>query len=109
MSNLARIVYTPEGGSKRTWTVDMDNPAWDLTYGTETATGWPWGEFGMKLSMGSVVALRAMIWVLRKRDEPKLAIDSVQVLFNEVDIEDVEDPAGAAPEAVEDPKEAQAS
>jgi len=103
-----RIVYTPEGGSKRSWEIDNENPPWDVTFATEKATGWPWGEFSQKLGQASVIALRALIWTLRRRDEPRLDIDSVQVLFSEVDVDEVEpEPSESADadEADGDPKE----
>lgn len=105
MASIVRIVYTPEGGSKREWSFDMENPPWDVTYGTEKATNWAWSEFGDRLANASVIALRALIYILRKRDEPRLDIDSVQVLFSEVDVQIDEDFSAGAAEAVEDPKE----
>jgi len=99
-----RITYKPEGGSKRVWEFDNENPPWDVTFSTEKATGWPWGEFALKLGNASVIALRALIWTLRKRDEPRLDIESVQVLFSEFEVEEIDDD----PEPVEDagdPKE----
>ena len=104
MSSLIRLVYAPEGGSKRTWEIDLDNPAWDITYATEKATDWPWGEFSERISKGSVIALRALLWILRKRDEPRLPLESVTVLFSECYVEDPDEDDDAAPE-VEAPKE----
>lgn len=84
--------YTPEGGSPRKWAFQPDNPAWDLAYVTENETGWPWEEFMGKLSQGSHIALRALVYAFRKRDEPRLTIDAVTVTIAEVDIEEVEEP-----------------
>jgi len=86
------FVYTPEGGSKREWVFDPSNPAWDLAYVTETETGWPWEEFTEKLSRGSHVALRALVYAFRKRDEPRLSIEAVTVTVSEVDIVEVVEP-----------------
>lgn len=83
-----RIIYTPEGGSKREWEFDMDNPPWDVTYGTEKATSWPWVDFTDKLGRGSVIALQALIFTLRKRDEVRLILDSVTPTWGEVDVFD---------------------
>ena len=80
-----KVIYTPEGGSPREWVIDLVNPAWDLTYSTEKATDWPWGVFREKLQQESAVALQALLWVLRKRDEPKLVIESVRPDMSEVD------------------------
>lgn len=93
MATKVKLTYVPEGGSKREWTVDLENPAWDIAYVTETETGWPWKEFGEKLGNASHIALRAMIFALRKRDEPRLQIESVTPSLDEIDLELIEDPA----------------
>lgn len=82
---LFKVIYTPEGGSKREWTIDLVNPAWDITYATEKATDWPWGVFRDRLRQESAVALQALLWTLRKRDEPKLALESVRPDMDEID------------------------
>lgn len=98
-----KIIYTPDGGSRRTWDLDPNNPPWDVTYGTEKATGWPWEEFTDKLSKASVIALQALIWTLRKRDEPRLGIDSVQPSWGQVDVEDDEVPNYPEPDPEGEP------
>lgn len=82
---MFKVIYHPEGGSPREWVVDLLNPAWDITYATEKATDWPWAVFRDKLQQESAIALRALLWTLRKRDEPKLAIESVQPDLSEID------------------------
>jgi hypothetical protein len=114
-----KIIYTPEGASKREWSINPENVAWDIRYGTEKATDWPWLEFVEKLQKGSAIAMQALIWVLRKRDEPRLQLDAVKPEAFEVDIEledgdldeDDEQAAesaggahAAAPEATTDPE-----
>jgi len=102
MSSKAVLHYTPEGGSKRSWEINLENPAWDIAYNTEVATGWPWVEFSEKLSIGSAIALRALVWTLRKRDEPKLPLQSVQVTFGEIDVDyDEDDDTDPAEESAE--------
>ncbi len=88
--DLIRIIYTPDGGSKQSWEFDLDNPPWDITFNTERTTGWPWGEFSQKLGQSSAIALRALIWTLRKRNEPRLPLESVEVTIGEFDFERVE-------------------
>jgi hypothetical protein len=85
------FVYSPEGGSPRRWTFDPGNPAWDLAYVTETETGWPWEQFMDKIAHGSHVALRALVYAFRKRDEPRLTLQSVTITIAEVDIVEVDD------------------
>ncbi|WP_418059940.1 hypothetical protein [Pimelobacter simplex] len=87
MSQLIKIVYTPENGSRRDWTIDLQNPAWDVTFATEKATGWPWAQFVDRIENQSAIALQALLWVLRKRDEPKLQLDSVRPNMDELDFE----------------------
>lgn len=93
MATKVKIIYTPEGGSKREWTVDLENPAWDVAFVTEKETGWPWKVFGDRLGDASHIALRAIIFALRKRDEPRLQIESVTPSLAEIDLEVVEEPA----------------
>lgn len=92
MASKVRISYTPEGGSKREWTVDLENPAWDIAYVTEKETGWPWREFADKMRDSSHIALRALVYVLRKRDEQRLQIEAVTVTLDEIDFDLIEDP-----------------
>lgn len=82
-----KVIYSPEGGSKRTWEIDQSNPAWDLMYASEKATDWPWEDFTDRLSRGSAIALQALIWILRRRDEPRLQLDAVQPQMSEIDFE----------------------
>lgn len=78
MKSLFKVIYKPEGGSPREWTIDLVNPSWDVTYTIEKATGWPWGVFRERLAQESALARQALLWALRKRDEPRLALDSVR-------------------------------
>lgn len=90
-----RIIYTPEGGSKRTWDLDLENPDWDVSYSTEKATGWPWLPFREKLGGGSSIALQALVWTLRKREEPRLELAAVTPSWSEVEVEADEDEPAA--------------
>lgn len=94
-----KLTYKPEGGSPRMWTFDTENPAWDLAYVTETQTGWPWEEFSEKVSRGSHIALRALVYALRKRDEPRLTIDAVTITLEELDFAEIEAESNPKPKA----------
>ena len=83
--SLFKVIYTPEGGSPREWVIDLVNPAWDVTYTIEKTTDWPWGVFRERLGQESAIALQALLWALRKRDEPKLALSSVRPDGDEID------------------------
>lgn len=84
MAVKMKLIYTPEGGSAREWVIDMENPEWDINFATEKATNWPWAEFRDRLMKDSAIATRALLWVLRKRTEQKLALDSVQPNGDEI-------------------------
>lgn len=95
MAQNFKLIYTPEGGSRREWLLDLNNPAWDITFATEKATDWPWGVFVERIHNQSAIALRALLWVLRKRDEPRLALESVVPNMDELDF------AGLCPQCKE--------
>lgn len=87
MAQNMKIIYTPEGASKQEWVIDLQNPAWDLTFATEKATDWPWAEFVGRIENQSAIAWRALLWALRKRMEPKLTLESVVPNMDELDFE----------------------
>lgn len=94
MSQKIKITYRPEGGSVRSWTIDTENPGWDVMFSTEKVTGWPWMVFAERLGNVSAIALQALLFTLRKRDEPRLELDSVRPELSEIDLEIIEpDPA----------------
>ncbi|WP_183092903.1 hypothetical protein [Nocardioides stalactiti] len=84
MAAILQITYKPDGGSPREWTVDIENPAWDVRSKTEEVTDWPWAEFRSRLMKESGKAEAALLWVLRKRDEPKLQLEAVMPDSGEV-------------------------
>ena len=89
MAQLIKIIYTPEGGSKQSWEVDLQNPAWDLHKAAPKAariSGWV--PFAQALEDLDADAWQAMIWALRRRRETRLAFDAVEFpsgLMNEID------------------------
>lgn len=85
MADNFKLVWSPEGASKREWSFNINNPTWDIRMQTEKVTGWPWAEFAARLMNGSAIAMQALLWVLRKRVERGLALDSVEPDFDELD------------------------
>jgi hypothetical protein len=82
-----KLIYSPEAATPREFVVDMGNPPWDIMFATEKATDWPWGVFQERLENQSAIAWRALLWVLRKRDEARLKIEYVELNWEELDIE----------------------
>jgi len=97
-SSKIKVVWSPEGGSPREWVVDLARPGWDVMSKTEEATGWPWQEFVERFAKASGLAAQALLWVLRKRTEPGLTLESVHPmdphgsLLDELAFEEVIDP-----------------
>jgi hypothetical protein len=82
-----KVIYKPELRAHQEWVVDRGNPDWNISYPVETATDWGWIEFVRRLDGMSPSAWRALIWALRKIDEPRLRLDAVEIDFAEIDFE----------------------
>lgn len=99
MAQNLKIVYTPEGGSRQEWVIDLQNPAWDLHKAAPKAArivGWV--PFAQALEDFDADAWQAMIWALRRRKETRLSLDAVDFptgLMNELDF------AGQCPDCEE--------
>lgn len=71
----------------------------------EQVTGMTFGEWGKALQAGSVTALQALVWVLKRRTHPDVRIDDIDDLeFGQVELAGPEmaadgppRPAGADP------------
>lgn len=94
------IRWSPEGASVREFEVDLINPDWDVRLRTEEATDWPWDDFRDRLGRESAIAWRALLWALRLRTEPRLALLSVTVDMDEIEID--------TPPELPEPKKAKA-
>jgi hypothetical protein len=65
------------------------------------ATGMELPQLGQALKDGSVLALTALVWVLRRRSEPGLRFDDVQFTIGSLQLEDdAAGPKESAPESV---------
>jgi len=82
-----KLIWKPEGASPREWAFNLGKPPWDLRVQTEKVTDWPWGVLQERFLNDSGIAMQAVLWVLRKRDEPKLALPSVIPDFDELEYE----------------------
>lgn len=66
------IIYEPEGGERRTWNLKEVRFLASEAEAVERATGMDWQEAKARVVKGSMLALRAVVWVLVKRDQPTL-------------------------------------
>lgn len=77
------IIYRPEGGDERTWEFVPDEMLDVEATAIERVTGWTYAEFGEKFLKGSILAWKALLWVLRRRSEPTLAFRDVSFRVKE--------------------------
>lgn len=82
-----QIVYRPGHADEQKWVVDRNNPAWPISYPVEKATDWGWLEFIKRIDAMSPTAWRALLWALRKQDEPRLQLEYVEIDdWNDIDL-----------------------
>lgn len=77
------IIYRPEGGEERTWEFDPQEMLDVEATAIERVTGLTYAEFGEKFLKGSILAWKALLWVLRRRSEPTLAFRDVSFRVKE--------------------------
>ena len=77
------IIYRPEGGEEQTWQFDPQEMLDVEATAIERVTGFTYAEFGEKFLKGSILAWKALLWVLRRRTEPTLAFRDVSVRVKE--------------------------
>lgn len=80
-----KIIWTPELRKEQEWVVDRHNPSWDVAYPVETATDWGWLQFLQRLDGMSPRAWRALLWALRKQEEHRLPLESIEIDWSELD------------------------
>lgn len=66
------IVYRPDGGEERRWDLSQTRIMAVEAEEIERLTSLTWNEARAKLTSGSMLALRAVAYVLAKRDQPAL-------------------------------------
>ncbi|MFC4611154.1 hypothetical protein ACFO9E_25670 [Streptomyces maoxianensis] len=66
------LIYEPQGGERRTWNLKEIRFMSSEAETVERSTGLEWQEAKARVVKGSMLALRAIVWVLVKRDEPSL-------------------------------------
>ncbi len=101
-----RLVYTPKDGSDpRTWEIDPNDLTIGETKALERVLDKTMVEFGALLERGSFTATSALLWIARRRDEPKLRIDDLDdIAWSELTAEDDEEPADeTVPKDSDDP------
>ena len=96
------IIYRPDGAPEQTWEFDPQELLDVEATAIERVTGWTYGEFGEQFIKGSILARKALLWVLRKRTEPTLKFRDVAFRVRELDWKLDADERAKAREAMPD-------
>jgi hypothetical protein len=91
---IFRFVYEPAGGGREEFRFDVDNPTNLDAEALESAGGDVWDSypgFLDKIGSGNIRARRAMLWVLLRRNDPKLRFSDLVFNLDEFSIDDIED------------------
>jgi hypothetical protein len=97
-----KFVYKPEGADVRSWDLDFDTMKASEWISIEKQAGLASAEFAEALQKGSLLAVKALLWVLLKRSMSTLSWDSLDFTMAEVDILDDDETAAESVES--DPK-----
>jgi hypothetical protein len=81
------IIYAPEGGERQTWNLKEVRFMSSEAEAVERSTGLEWQEAKARVIKGSMLALRAIVWVLVKRDEPALRYGQFDPAENEIGVD----------------------
>lgn len=81
------IIYAPEGVERRTWNLKEVRFMSSEAEAVERATGLEWQEAKARVVKGSMLALRAVTWVLLKRDQPTLRYTAFDPAENEIGVD----------------------
>lgn len=81
------LIYEPEGGEPRRWDLKQIRFMSTEAENVERVTGMEWQEAKARVIKGSMLALRAIVWVLAKRDEPALRYSAFDPAENEIGVD----------------------
>lgn len=83
-----KLTYTPEGsGTPQTWRYEPGKLLSSEAIAIEKVTDWAYEEFGLHLLQRSMLARKALLWVLLKRAEPTLRFDQIDPPVSAIELE----------------------
>lgn len=93
---MAALIHVGKGKKRKTYTLDNDEEDLGFDFGeicdVEEVTGRDWADIVPGLGK-SVISLRAVMWLLMRREEPGLQCHEVKLKLSDIDLEYVETPA----------------
>lgn len=81
------IVYAPEGADAHRWDLKTVRVLSSEAEAVEKVTGLTWAQVKKNLSEGSMTAMRAVAWILAKRDDPTLRYRGFDPAEGELDVD----------------------
>lgn len=97
-----RIIYAPTDGEKHEWIWKPALAPSSEAEALEEVTDWPFPEFLTRFIAGSTRARRALLWVLLRRDHPRLQFEQVRFTMGELADEYDDDEVAAARAALDE-------
>jgi hypothetical protein len=82
-----KFIYKPEGTDSHEWDFDPAKLHDVEAIEIEKRTGMTYGEFGQQFMKGSILARKALLFVLLKRATPTLRWNEVQFTVGEIDVD----------------------
>ncbi|MGW0647895.1 hypothetical protein ACWD4T_03665 [Streptomyces umbrinus] len=95
------IVYSPEGGDTHRWDLKETRIMATEAEAVERVTDLDWARARAKIVQGSMLALRAVAWVLLKREQPTLRYAQFNPAAAELDFDYSADERAAIRAAIE--------
>lgn len=85
------FVYKPDGAPEQRWPFAPARMSNKESVLIERLTGWTFLEWQDQFFAGSVTAAHALLWILLRRKNPELDPDAVEFMFEEYDLERVDE------------------
>jgi hypothetical protein len=82
-----KFIYKPEDAAEQTWDFDPAKLHDVEAIEIEKRTGLTYSEFGIQFMKGSILARKALLFVLMKRRAPTLRWEELQFAVGEVDVD----------------------
>lgn len=83
-------IHIGTGDDRKTYVLDRDSLLNTEAIAIEAATGRTLLDVFNGLPEVSMISITALVWILRRRDEPGLQFGDVQFAISELDLEDPE-------------------
>lgn len=94
------LVFRPDEGDEQRYQFTPAKMSNFDAEAIERETGLTWAQFGEKLTQNSIIAMRALLWVLQRRQHPTLKYRDVSFQLDQVDVEPEPSELAAAREAL---------